>query len=304
MLHVQNEFDPLKRVLLGTAVQNGPQPTLDQLYDPKSREHLLAGTYPAASDIQTELDHFKSSLETYGVEVIHPDIVPDVNQIYARDIGFVVDQTLVRSNILPLRAAEIQGLKSLWDTLENSHKCILPPEVHVEGGDIMPHGDYLFVGYYDKPDYPNLITARTNAAAVRVLQDIFPRKKVKGFRLVKSNTDPYTNALHLDCCFQPLGRGRLLIHPDGFADPDDLQWIYDHFRSDHMCIVNAQEMYAMQCNLFSINPEVVVSDPDFVRVNQWLKSQDFFVEEISYSAIAKQEGLFRCTTLPLERKPE
>ena len=132
MLHVQNEFDPLKRVLLGTAVQNGPQPTLDQLYDPKSREHLLAGTYPTASEIQSELDHFKRLLEAY-VEDYHP-VVPDVNQIYARDIGFVIDQTLVRSNILPLREREIQGLEVVWETLTVNQKHILDATVHVEGG--------------------------------------------------------------------------------------------------------------------------------------------------------------------------
>ena len=302
MLHVQNEFDPLKRVLLGTAVQNGPQPKLDQLYDPKSREHLLAGTYPAASEIQSELDHFKRRLEAYGVEVIHPEIVLDVNQIYARDIGFVIDQTLVRSNILPLRAKEIQGLDFVWETLTENQKHVLDATVHVEGGDVMPHNDYLFIGYYDAADYSDLITARTNTAAIEALQLAFPHKKVKGFRLTKSNTDPYRNALHLDCCFQPLGRGRLLLHPEGFADLEDLEWIRDHFRSEHICTVNATEMYGMQCNLFSINPEVVVSDPNFGRVNKWLGSQGFYVEKISYSSVAKQEGLFRCTTLPLERK--
>ena len=46
-------------------------------------------------------------------------------------------------------------------------------------------------------------------------------------------------------------------------------------RSEYICTVNATEMYGMQCNLFSINPEVVVSDPNFGRVNKWLESQGF-----------------------------
>lgn len=302
MLQVQNEFAPLKKVLLGSALMNGPAPKLEDTYDPKSREHLLAGTYPSASEIQTELNAFKAVLEKYEVEVIHPDLLPDVNQIYARDIGFVIDSVLVRSNILPLREAEIKGLDSLWNSLKPEEKCILDEEVHVEGGDVLLHQDYVFVGIYSGIDYPDCITARTNSKAVSALQEKFPHKKVKGFELVKSNTDPYRNALHLDCCFQPLGRQHLMIHSEGFASAEDLEWIRSFFHPERICEITAEEMYAMQCNLFSIRPDVVVSDPSFTRVNQWLHSRGFQVEEVPYSSVSKQEGLFRCTTLPLIRE--
>ena len=61
-------------------------------------------------------------------------------------------------------------------------------------------------------------------------------------------------------------------------------------------------MYDMMSNVFSIAPDVVVSDPYFSRLNQWLRNKGFTVEEVSFREIAKQEGLFRCTTLPLERE--
>ena len=60
-------------------------------------------------------------------------------------------------------------------------------------------------------------------------------------------------------------------------------------------------MYNMCSNIFSISPEVVVSEKNFTRLNQWLRSQGFTVEEIPYVEIAKQEGLLRCSTLPLYR---
>ncbi|GAK89744.1 NG-dimethylarginine dimethylaminohydrolase 1 [Nonlabens ulvanivorans] len=34
----------MRAVILGTAASNGPVPALEDAYDPKSREHILAGT--------------------------------------------------------------------------------------------------------------------------------------------------------------------------------------------------------------------------------------------------------------------
>ena len=46
---------------------------------------------------------------------------------------------------------------------------------------------------------------------------------------------------------------------------------------------------------------VVVSDRTFTRLNTWLSKQGFTVEKVPYSEISKQEGLLRCSTLPLVR---
>jgi N-dimethylarginine dimethylaminohydrolase len=54
--------------------------------------------------------------------------------------------------------------------------------------------------------------------------------------------------------------------------------------------------------VFSISENVIVSENNFDRLNEWLTSNGFKVEKISYSEIAKQEGLLRCSTMPLIRK--
>ena len=61
-------------------------------------------------------------------------------------------------------------------------------------------------------------------------------------------------------------------------------------------------MYNMNSNVFSIDTNVVVSEKKFTRLNKWLKKQGFIVEKIPYAEIAKQEGLLRCSTLPLIRE--
>ena len=60
-------------------------------------------------------------------------------------------------------------------------------------------------------------------------------------------------------------------------------------------------MYEMTSNVLSINSNIVVSQPIFERLNTWLESKDLIVEKVDLSEISKQEGLFRCTSLPLIR---
>jgi N-dimethylarginine dimethylaminohydrolase len=57
----------------------------------------------------------------------------------------------------------------------------------------------------------------------------------------------------------------------------------------------------MYSNVFSISPDVVVSERNFTRLNNWLREKGFTVEEIPYAEISKQEGLLRCSTMPLIR---
>jgi len=73
------------------------------------------------------------------------------------------------------------------------------------------------------------------------------------------------------------------------------------FGKENLFHITRDEMYHMNSNVFSIDENVVVSERNFTRLNQWLRKNDFIVEEIPYAEIAKQEGLLRCSTLPLIR---
>ena len=84
----------------------------------------------------------------------------------------------------------------------------LPEDAHVEGGDVMLHNDYLFVGTYYGSDYSNFITARTNIKAVEYLREMFPEKKLKSFNLKKSNYEPRDNALAPGLLFSACGKGQ------------------------------------------------------------------------------------------------
>lgn len=288
-------------MILGTAKSNGPIPKVEDCYDPKSREHVLAGTYPLEEDMVKELDAFASVLKKYEVIVFRPEVMEDVNQIFARDIGFVIDNKFIKSNILPDREEEFQSIEYIINHVDPEDIIVPPDEVHVEGGDVMPWNEYIFVGTYTGEDYKSFITARTNKEAVEFLQKLFPEKKVVKFELRKSNTDAKENALHLDCCFQPLGKGKAILHKNGFLVEEEYQFLVDLFGKENIFEISKEEMYHMNSNVFSISEEVVVSEQNFTRLNTWLRKNGFTVEEIPFVEISKQEGLLRCSTLPLIR---
>jgi len=299
-LNINNETALLKAVILGIADENGPTPKPESCYDPKSKEHVLAGTYPLETDMIKELDAFYTVLKKYKVTVYRPQVIKNVNQIFTRDIGFVIGDTFFKSNILPNRINELQAIEYITNQMHPNKVVTLPEEVHVEGGDVMPWNDYLFVGTYSAPDYPKIITARTNKFAVDYLREYFPHKKVVAFELRKSN-NPKENALHLDCCFQPIGKNKAIIHKNGFLKTSDYNFLINLFGVTNVFEISKEEMYEMYSNVFSISENIIVSEKNFTRLNNWLRDQGFVVEAIPYAEIAKQEGLLRCSTLPLER---
>jgi N-dimethylarginine dimethylaminohydrolase len=301
-LNIQNETSLLKAVVLGTAKNNGGIPKVDNCYDPKSIEHVLAGTYPKEKDMVLEMDAVEKVFQKHNITVYRPNVIADYNQIFSRDIAFVVDDIFIKSNILPDREREYLAIDNVIHQIEKDKIITLPEECHVEGGDVIIHNDYIFIGTYSGKDYPDLITARTNKAAVNALTDLFPNKKIKAFELRKSNTNAKENALHLDCCFQPVGKDKAILHKNGFLIEDEYNWLVNFFGKENIFEINKEEMYLMYSNIFSISEDIVISEQNFIRLNTWLQKNNILVEEVPYAEIAKQEGLLRCSTLPLIRE--
>ena len=300
-LNVKNETSRLRAVILGTAKSNGGVPKAEDCYDPKSIEHVLAGTYPKEEDMVLEMETVAKVFEKYNVKVFRPDIIENYNQIFSRDIAFVIDDKFIEANILPDREREYKAIEGVISQINPDNIIVLPEECHVEGGDVMPWNDYIFVGTYSGSDYANYITARTNTDAVIALQELFPYKTVKSFELRKSNTDAKENALHLDCCFQPIGKDKAILHKNGFLVEKEYEWLVNFFGKENVFEITKEEMYNMNSNVFSISEEVIISEKNFTRLNTWLRENGFIVEEVPYAEIAKQEGLLRCSTLPLIR---
>jgi N-dimethylarginine dimethylaminohydrolase len=299
---VKDETAPLEAVVLGIANSFGGQPKLEHAYDPKSKEHIKAGTFPKEKDLIPEMEAFNKVLTKHGVKVYRPSLIENYNQIFSRDIGFVIEDKFIIPNIIKDRAKEFEAISAIVSSISPSSIIKTPEEARIEGGDVMPWDDCIFVGVSDQEDFEKFTVARTNYKGVEFLQRCFPNRTVVSFELNKSDDEPRDNALHLDCCFQPIGLNQAILYPGGFKNQEDVNFIIDYFGEENIIHISRDEMYEMHSNLFSISPEVIVSEKSFSRLNKELKNRGFVVEEIPYAEIAKMEGLLRCSTLPLRRK--
>ena len=301
-LHVTNETARLREVVLGLPWSNGPTPALENTYDSKSYESVLKGVYPEEKDIISEMNAFEAILGKYDVKVYRPALVPDCNQVFARDVGFVIDDKIIVSNIIPDRQEEIDAYGFIYQQIHYKNIYNLPETVHVEGGDVVLYGNYIFLGQYDFHDYASLKTARTNRLALDYLRMIFPTKTIVPLNLRKSDTDPYEGILHLDCTFMPVGRDKAIIYREGFMNPRDAAHLVDLFGPENVFELTKEEMYWMNSNIFSISEDVVVTEEHFTRLNEHLRNVwGMTVETVPYREISKMGGLLRCSTLPLRR---
>ena len=301
-LHIESETARLREVVLGIPYSSGPVPTLAQTYDSKSYESVLKGVYPSEESIVREMGAFESVLLKYGVKVYRPRLVHNCNQVFSRDVGFVIGDRIIVSNIIPDRQEEIDAYEDIYSQIHYKQIFNLPEAVHVEGGDVVLYKDYIFLGQYDFPDYREVKTARTNRLAVDYLKMIFPDRKIVPLNLLKSDTDPYAGILHLDCTFMPVGEDKAIIYRGGFMNPRDADHLVDIFGADNVFELTAGEMYWMNTNIFSIAPDVVVTEEHFDRLNNHLRQKwGITVETVPYREISRMGGLLRCSTLPLRR---
>ena len=302
-LNIKNETGKLKSVVLGQPKSMGPIPTLEESYDAKSYHSIEHNIYPKEEDIISEVSAFEAVLKKYDVEVLRPAIIKDYNQVFARDVAFVIEDKMIISNVIKDREDEQEAYRKIFEKVEWRKIINLPETAHIEGGDVIVWDDFLFVGTCFSEDYRNYKTARTNEYAIEILKEYFPKKRIIDLDLKKNDKVPYQGVLHLDCTFNPIGKDKCIIYKDGFVDESDYQLIIDIFGEENCFHITPEEMFEMNPNIFSISPEVVVSDETFTRMNDFLRNEwGFTVEEIPYREISKMGGLLRCSTMPLVRE--
>ena len=286
-LNVQNETAPLEAVIVGIGIDEG---TAHYQNNPKMMEHVSKGTYPPEEVLAGQVDSLAVALESEGVKVYRPSNISEVNQIFTRDIGFVIDDYFVKANMQrDNRKPEYEGIQNIITHFPENKILYPPKEATIEGGDVLLWGEHIFVG----------ISKRTNQAGADFLQEKFPNKKVHSL-FVKVTDDSKTNILHLDCTFQPVGEKYAIIFEDGFEKRPEI--LYQMFEEENMIKVTAEEMYSMFPNVVSISPTCVASEKNFTRLNEQLRAKGIRVIEVAYNEVSKLSGLFRCSTLPLRRK--
>ena len=286
-LNIQNETARLKSVILGIADDMGSP--LD--INPVSKSHIENGTYPTQSAIQAELLTVEEALKSQGIDVYRPENISGTDQIFTRDIGFVIDQTFVIANMKEeVRMKELPGIQSILDSVPSASIMHLPDEATIEGGDVIVHNDHILIG----------ISKRTNWEGFEFIKQSFPNKKVHALPLVVTD-QPNTNILHLDCAFQPVGKNSAIIYEAGFQT--NPQIIYDLFQPEALIHVTQNQKELMFPNIFSLAPDLVLIEENFTELIEALDKKGIRSIKVKYQETSKLSGLLRCSTLPLYRYP-
>ena len=298
---INNEFGNLKKVVLGLGNDLGGVPKINEVYDPHSKKNVLEKNYPNENDIISNLNDFKNILLNHKVNVIEPFNICSTNQVFTRDIGFVISDYFFISNVIKDRSKEFEGISHILSSFNNDNIISLPSNTSIEGGDVIVHDDYIFIGVSSEEDFNSKKVARTNLKAANFLKSFFPNKKILCFELIKSDDLIEKNCLHLDCCFQPLGLGHVLVCFDAFKNNGDIEIVKNLFGKKYLIELSKEEMWDLNSNIFSISKNIIVSTTKFTRINKLLFSLGYTVEEVNFSSVAKMGGLLRCSTLPLIR---
>ena len=300
-LKVNNETGQLDTLILGLADDFGDVPSIDDCYDPQSRFHVKNNSFPNQFDVSNEMNALMSIFKKNNINVLRPKNINGVNQIFARDIGFVIDDYFIVANVIEDRKEEVPAINSILKSFSSEKIIQLPNDAHVEGGDVVLYNEHVFVGVSSDEDFETFQVARTNYRGYEFLNNKFDKLNFHAFELNKSDLIPEDNSLHLDCCFQPIGKNKAIISPNGFKQESDVEDLINLFGQENVLLVTSKEMSNMYTNVFSINESTIISDYRFERLNAWLINNDFTVELVSYNEISKMGGLFRCSTLPLIR---
>ena len=179
--YIISETSSLKSVILGIPHDFGGTQNIEDCYDPSSLYYLKNNLFPIQEDITREMNAFLDVLKKYNVAVLRPENIVGLNQVFARDLGFVIGNTLIISNVINNRSEEIPAIENIINLIPSQKVLKLNKELTIEGGDVSVCKNHVFIGYSDSVDIEKYKVARTNQSAVDFISNEFQNYKVMGF---------------------------------------------------------------------------------------------------------------------------
>ena len=158
-----HEWDRLTSIIIGSALDSGDSPREEDCYDPTTLSTVKRGIYPKQELLGQQLEALAKTLESLSVKVYRPKNLLQVDQIFARDVGFVIQDMLVRSKMIEDRAIGMGRCKGF--TARNKERNPSIRCTHRRRRCLIA-GNKLYVGYSDEATISSLKTARTNEKAL------------------------------------------------------------------------------------------------------------------------------------------
>ncbi|MGL4740042.1 MAG: dimethylarginine dimethylaminohydrolase family protein [Sarcina sp.] len=261
-IQIRNRYDKLKEVIM--------------CYPTKYGESKTNIDYKLMFE---QYNNFLKILTEYGVKIYFLNPSFGENQVYTRDIGFVIDDIFFISKMSMIeRKKETIALKEFLKK-EKINIHIYEMKNNIEGGDVIIHENRVFIG----------LSTRTSLDAIKELENYLNiHKKDMKIIPIRFNSE---KMLHLDCVFNVLNDNSCLLS----------EYIYDktkienHFENYYY--INNDISLELGVNIVCMENNIVISSCK--KISHILEERGVTVIYSDYSEIVKGGGSFTCSTLPI-----
>ncbi|WP_312337118.1 arginine deiminase family protein [Sphingobacterium sp.] len=320
MIFVENEFAPLKKVILTVSEFGFPELMKEDDLRFLSSTTIEGDAAHAGKDFgevypelqiawEQERHNFALVLEKYGVEVLRPRNLTEREKIaggehgysnfFVRDPFFTIGNTVIEGSIRFMqRRNEIWPIRDLLEREVYQNDCLYVAAPRpamaeqeelalwhgpfIEGGDILVYGKHIFVGNSG---------LASNSLGIKWL---FKLLQPYGYQVEEVKLHP--NILHLDCALGMVREGLMIVCEEAFT-----HGIPQKLRKWDKIVVSLEEASLLAANGLPINPAVYVTDPVFAYIGDKLSIAGIQVEYVDFQISRSFGGSFRCSTQPLLR---
>lgn len=286
-VHVHDEFAPLTVALVhdGTnAVSLSMEEQRRLIPAEELQDHPEAGPVFRERVVEQQAEFLKL-LAFHGVALLYPATQPAAFcQVFTRDPCFAVGDTLYLGSLRDAyRHPEVAGLTLIGQQVSKV-ASLWSGGARIEGGDVMvlKGGRLVLVGTNRHSNEVGIRNLRGHLAAAGTNVVSVPHR-----------------ALHLDCCLAPLPNGEALVAADHLP-PETVSLLRTHFR-ELIPLDRREAALQLAANLLWLDETQVVSSAAARKTNHLLRSRNYEVHELDFTALAGMWGSFRCVTCPIRR---
>lgn len=305
MINSRNEWDPLEKIIVGSAT-NANWPMTDPVFAEEARNSLWTET-PAPSgpvpqfivdEANRELDILSETLVRYGAIVYRPKPMDFVEEkgMYnycPRDRMLVAGDTLVDCNMMyPCRNQESKNYVRLIGEARNVFTMPRDQGMTLDAANICRLGDtWLF-----------LESASGNRAAYEWLCGMFPNITIELCN--------FYSGVHIDSTITPLREGLVMLNASRVTEANCPKALKDWEKiwvTEDMIV--AQDFYQypyaskwIAMNMLVLDPETVIIDAAQTQLINILKTKGIDSIPLTLSHSRTLGGGFHCVTLDTRRR--
>ena len=303
MIHSYNEWDPLKKIVVGRA-DHANWPVHDPVYRQEAANSLWTES-PAPSgpveqwiidEANEDLDILSRTLSDLSVEVIRPDdfnfqIHDGLYNYCPRDRFLVYGDTIVNPAMMyPCRDMEYQ---CYIDVLEQAGRIIHMPRnqgMTLDAANVLRLNDKMLM----------LESASGNHAAYEWLCNYFPEVEIELCN--------FYSGVHIDSTVVVLREGLVLLNGSR-VNEDTCPKVFRDWEKIFVDEVEPQDFYGypyaskwIALNMLSVDPNTVICDSKQTALHRTLEKRGFTVIPLTLRHSRTLGGGFHCVTLDLVRE--